>query len=68
MWCRAENLCHSLRNGTAEMWLAVGDGPGDCQRLKDNPEFMESNLRVMQAGGPTLLHAFLNSAHSRDLA
>ena len=50
MWCRAENLCHSLRNGTAEMWLAVGDGPGDCQRLKDNPEFMESNLRVMQVG------------------
>ena len=67
MWCRAENLCHSLRNGTAEMWLAVGDGPGDCQRLKDNPEFMESNLRVMQVV-PRLLHVFLKRASSRDLA
>ena len=29
MWCRAEQLCHMLRNGAASIWLATADS---CER------------------------------------
>jgi hypothetical protein len=47
MWCRAENLCHSLRNGIGAMWLASDEH--SCEKLSEDLAFMESNLRVMQA-------------------
>ena len=53
MWCRAENLCHSLRNGIGQMWLVQGVHMGDCIKLTESHDpvienFMSSNLRVMQ--------------------
>lgn len=45
MWCRAENLCFSLRNGLEEMWLATESG---LTRLDEHSDFMASNLRVMK--------------------
>ena len=33
--CRAEQLCHTLRNGTERMWLATTDD--NCRPLKDDP-------------------------------
>ena len=51
MWCRAENLCHSLRNGVEAMWLATGTGADEISHLADDHgdarAFLESNLRVM---------------------
>ena len=50
MWCRAENLCHSLRNGIHEMWLATGTDADQLSHLDENPqvqEMMRGNLRVM---------------------
>jgi hypothetical protein len=44
--CRAENLCHSLRHGIEDMWVATSTD--DVSKLKDDDEFMTSNLRVMQ--------------------
>ena len=44
--CRAENLCHSLRNGIGAMWLASADGV--CEKMEEDIEFMESNLHVMK--------------------
>jgi len=46
MWCRAENLCHSLRNGIHDMWVVTSTD--SVAKLKDDAEFMQSNLRVMQ--------------------
>ena len=46
MWCRAENLCHSLTNGMNNMWLATAADA--CRPLEDDPEMMHSNLRVFQ--------------------
>jgi hypothetical protein len=48
--CRAENLCHSLRHGIDDMWVATGTSAEDVTKLKDDDSFMHSNLRVMQAG------------------
>lgn len=48
MWCRAENLAHSLRNGTHDMWVATGEGKGDCVKQKDDADFLRSNLHVFQ--------------------
>lgn len=49
MWCRAENLFYSLRNGVKDMWVATG---GELERLENKESFMAifmaSNLRVMQ--------------------
>ena len=47
-WCRAENLAHSLRNGTESMWVATGPTPEECQAQADNLAFLSSNLRVFQ--------------------
>ena len=33
MWCRAEILCHGLRNGSHEMWVATS--PNDCTHIRD---------------------------------
>jgi len=41
MWCRAEQVCHSMRNGTEGMFLAVGKGSGDLKRVR-NDFFLES--------------------------
>ena len=46
MWCRAENLCHTLRHGVEHMWVV--SSVNDCHRLSDDATFMHSNLRVMQ--------------------
>jgi len=46
MWCRAENLCHSMRNGTAYMWVATGTGAADIVKQADDEAFLWSNLRV----------------------
>ena len=43
MWCRAEQVCHSMRNGTEGMYLAVGGG-APLEHVK-NDFFLES-LRV----------------------
>ena len=47
-WCRAENLAHSLRNGTESMWVATGPTPEECHAQADDLEFLNSNLRVFQ--------------------
>lgn len=46
MWCRCENLAHSLRNGTANMYVATGPMPDECVRQADDLDFLNSNLRV----------------------
>ena len=46
--CRAENLCHSMRNGTAHMWVATGPHPWDIFKQADDEDFLQSNLRVYQ--------------------
>ena len=48
MWCRAENLAFSLRNGTEEMWVATGPTESECVVQADDVEFLKSNLRVFQ--------------------
>jgi hypothetical protein len=50
MWCRAENLCHSLRHGIDGMWVVTSEQ--DVSKLASNDAFMSSNLRVMQACTP----------------
>ena len=61
MWCRAENLAHSLRNGTSGMWVATGPHESQCIRqseyaMQSNPDsaagslaFVRSNLHVFEA-------------------
>lgn len=46
MWCRAENLCHSMRNGTSHMWVATGTSDAAINRQADDEEFLNSNLHV----------------------
>ena len=46
MWCRAENLCHILRNGVKNMWVATSER--DCAKQEEDLAFIASNLRVMQ--------------------
>ena len=46
MWCRCENLAHSLRNGTTNMYVATGPTPDECVRQADDLDFLNSNLRV----------------------
>ena len=48
MWCRAENLAFSLRNGVAQMWVATGPTMAECMPQSNDAEFMRSNLRVFQ--------------------
>lgn len=45
MWCRAEQVCHSMRNGTENMFLAVSNQKDDefCSVKKD---FFRESLRV----------------------
>ena len=45
MWCRAEQVCHSMRNGTEGMYLALGDG-GDLAPVKT--DFFQESLRVFE--------------------
>jgi len=47
-WCRAENLAHSLRNGTDEMWVATGPSPELIVKQADDLDFLVSNLHVFQ--------------------
>jgi hypothetical protein len=61
MWCRAENLAHSLRNGTSGMWVATGPHESQCIRkseyaMQSNRDsaagslaFVRSNLHVFEA-------------------
>lgn len=46
MWCRTENLCHTLRHGTHSMWLADSAG---VSRLEHDQGFLKANLRVFEA-------------------
>lgn len=48
MWCRAENLAFSLRNGVDQMWVATGPTKAECVPQSNDVAFMESNLRVFQ--------------------
>lgn len=43
MWCRAEQVCHSMRNGTAGMYLAVG---GDAPLAPVKNDFFIESLHV----------------------
>jgi hypothetical protein len=43
MWCRAEQVCHSMRNGTAGMYLAVG---GDTPLAPVHNDFFIESLHV----------------------
>eukprot|EP00573_Skeletonema_grethae_P003344 CAMPEP_0201690996 /NCGR_PEP_ID=MMETSP0578-20130828/4272_1 /ASSEMBLY_ACC=CAM_ASM_000663 /TAXON_ID=267565 /ORGANISM="Skeletonema grethea, Strain CCMP 1804" /LENGTH=1068 /DNA_ID=CAMNT_0048176103 /DNA_START=182 /DNA_END=3388 /DNA_ORIENTATION=+ len=43
MWCRAEQVCHSMRNGTEGMYLALGDG-GDLVPVET--DFFQESLHV----------------------
>ena len=48
MWCRAEQVCHSMRNGTDGMFLATtkpGDS-GDVNVCAVRPDFFRDSLRV----------------------
>jgi hypothetical protein len=49
MWCRAEMLCHTLRNGTESMWLAVSEGAPPVRLGEDAAwvrEVLPSSIRV----------------------
>lgn len=43
MWCRAEQVCHSMRNGTEGMYLALGGGG---ELVPVNNDFFQESLRV----------------------
>lgn len=43
MWCRAEQVCHSMRNGTQGMYLASGGG---TDLVVVRPDFFQESLRV----------------------
>ncbi len=45
MWCRAEQVCHSLRNGTGGMFLAKGK-PGAFEFSPVHSDFFTESLRV----------------------
>jgi hypothetical protein len=45
MWCRAEQVCHSMRNGTEGMYLALGTG-SDLVPVKN--DFFQESLRVFE--------------------
>jgi len=45
VWCRAEQVCHSMRNGTTGMFLAGGN-PGDLEFMPVKPDFFLESLHV----------------------
>jgi len=45
MWCRAEQVCHSMRNGTESMFLAVSSHDNDVF-LPVKPDFFRESLHV----------------------
>ena len=45
MWCRAEQVCHSMRNGTEGMYLAIGIGSGS-DLVPVNNDFFQESLHV----------------------
>eukprot|EP00966_Prymnesium_polylepis_P241218 5578680-Prymnesium_polylepis.1 len=50
MWCRAEQLCHTLRNGISHMYLATA--PDDVCKL-ESPEFENPSVKAAQKGTQT---------------
>lgn len=46
MWCRTENLCFSLCQGSGAMWISTSQH--ECHRLKEEPDFLRSNLYVFE--------------------
>lgn len=48
MWCRLEQLCHALRNGTGRMWLATSEN--NLKRLSADADWVKNvlpqNMRV----------------------
>jgi len=46
MWCRTENLCHSLCQGSGAMWLSTSTS--HCAKLSDDTAFLRSNLYVFE--------------------
>ena len=46
MWCRTENLCHTLRHGSEGMYLA--EGGGQVKRMEEDREFLKANLHVFE--------------------
>jgi len=47
LWCRAENLCFSMRNGVRAIWLATESGVAQLDHTQLG-EFVASNLHVME--------------------
>jgi len=46
MWCRTENLCFSLCQGSGSMWMSAAHN--DCHRLSEDRDFLRSNLYVFE--------------------
>lgn len=45
MWCRAEQVCHSMRNGTDGMYLALGNGN---ELVPVKSDFFQESLHVFE--------------------
>ena len=51
MWCRAEQLCHILRNTTAQIWLTTAES---CERMQNffeegkEEEWIQETIRVFK--------------------
>ena len=46
MWCRAEILCHALRNGSHFMWLATTED--NCRPLEGDRSWLDESMHVFQ--------------------
>ena len=46
LWCRAEQLCYMLRQGTSGMWLATGTG--SIEPLDRQMSWLQDNLLVFE--------------------
>ncbi len=49
MWCRAEQLCHALRNSTENMYISSGlSGEDACKKLASSATWVSDNLHVFE--------------------
>ena len=58
MWCRLENLCHWLRHGNDNRWLATDEV---CQQMTDEIDLINSSLRVFE--GEATIEAAATTCH-----